>query len=77
MQHAYECFGSEHCHRLFQDFQKSQNLVRDRSLFMEGGGREKIRGAICRNKWLEGGGAIKFFQENDGEGLQLNLKEFA
>ena len=27
MQHAYEFFGSEHCHRLFQDFQKSQNLV--------------------------------------------------
>jgi hypothetical protein len=24
MQHAYEFFGSEHCHRLFQ---KSQNLV--------------------------------------------------
>jgi hypothetical protein len=24
--------------------------VRDRSLFMEGGGREKIRGAICINK---------------------------
>jgi hypothetical protein len=43
---------------------------------MEGGGREKIRGAICINKWLEGG-AIKFFQENVGGGLQLNLKEFA
>ena len=31
-----------------------------------GGGREKIRGgAICINKLLEGG-AIKFFQENEG-----------
>jgi hypothetical protein len=35
-----------------------QLLVRDRSLFMGGGG-------ICINKLLEGG-AIKFFQENEG-----------
>ena len=41
-----------------------------------GRGEGKIRGgAICINKLLEGG-AIKFFQENEG-GLQLNLKEFA
>ena len=41
------------------------------------GGEGKIRGGggICINKLLEGG-AIKFFQENEG-GLQLNLKEFA
>ena len=42
---------------------------------MEGGGEGKIRGAICINKLLEGG-AINFFQENEG-GLQLNWKEFA
>jgi hypothetical protein len=39
-----------------------------------GRGEGKIRGgAICINKLLEGG-AIKFFQENEG-GLQLNLKD--
>jgi hypothetical protein len=42
---------------------------------MEGGGGKNKGGAICINKLLEGGGAIKFFQENEG-GLQLNLKEF-
>ena len=31
------------------------------------GGEGKIRGAICINKLLEGG-AIKFFQENEGGG---------
>ena len=50
-------------------------LLRDRSLFMEGGGGGIRGGGICINKLLEGG-AIKFFQENEG-GLQLNLKEFA
>jgi hypothetical protein len=40
------------------------------------GGEGKIRGAICINILLEEG-AIKFFQENEGGGLQLNLKEFA
>jgi hypothetical protein len=38
---------------------------------MEGGGEEK--GAICRNKWLEGG-AIKFFQENDGGGGAIKFE---
>ena len=32
---------------------------------MEGGEEGKIRGGICINKSLEGG-AIKFFQENEG-----------
>ena len=46
-------------------------------LWKGGGGGKNKGGAICRNKWLEGG-AIKFFQENDGGGaVQLNLKEFA
>ena len=31
----------------------------------KGGGKNK-GGAICINKLLEGGGAIKFFQENEG-----------
>ena len=44
---------------------------------MEGGEGKNKGGAICINKLLEGG-AIKFFQENEGGGgLQLNLKEFA
>ena len=41
-----------------------------------GGGKNNGGGGICINKLLEGG-AIKFFQENEGGGLQLNLKEFA
>jgi hypothetical protein len=38
--------------------------IRDRSLFMEGGG---IRGAICINKLLEGG-LLNFFKKMRGGG---------
>ena len=34
-----------------------------------GGGKEKIRGAICINKLLKEG-AIKFFQENEGVAIK-------
>jgi hypothetical protein len=33
-------------------------------IYGRGGGKKYGGGAICINKWLEGGGAIKFFQEN-------------
>jgi hypothetical protein len=40
---------------------------------MEGGGEGKIRGAICINKLPEGG-AIKFFQENEGGGVAIKFE---
>ena len=52
----------------------SNGVVRDRSLFMEGGeGKNKGGGAICINKLLEGG-AIKFFQENVGGGVAIKFE---
>jgi hypothetical protein len=47
---------------------KQYGWLRDRLLFM-GGGREKRRGGGHTYKYLtrRGGGAIKFFQENEGE----------
>ena len=47
--------------------ERNKAILRDRSLFMEGGEGKNKGGAICINKWLEGG-AIKFFKENEGGG---------